>query len=143
MAIATRVGQVKSYVLREDRVAPESEQTVFQLRTLSARVKAMIEDSMVQGDMTAGEDGVATKMKIASPGTGSYTAVRYGVTGWSNLKDHEGNVVEPVFVDGDFGLKILSNDSMDRISGFIGELFGAVMRLNRLDDEAEGESGNG
>ena len=66
--------------------------------------------------------------------------LRYGLTGWKNLTDHSGAVVEPTFVAGDFGLKILSNDSMDLIGDFIGELFSAVMSLNRLTDD-DGQSG--
>ena len=74
------------YVLKAEREAPESEQTVFELGDLTERDRSEILDTMTAG-MDA--DGNVTDDKLA---TRVYRVVRCGLRGWRNLRDAEGEV---------------------------------------------------
>lgn len=135
MAIAVSIDRTQTYVLEQDRELPEHDQTVFELRTLTARAKTKILDTTTFG---RDEDGLGEAMPLL--GQSALIACSYGIAGWTNLRTADGTVVEPKFIGGGGRDRRLSDESMDAIAPFLLELSGAVTSMNNLDEEDEGKS---
>lgn len=85
MVIAIDPSKTFDYVLLCDRANPPEEQTVFQLRVLSARELAEIEDGAIRSDREG-------KLEYLS-GSQTIRILNYGLRGWRNFRDAAGNEV--------------------------------------------------
>jgi hypothetical protein len=132
MAIAHRRDQTKPFILKCDEQEPRERQTVFMLRSVSARAKAKMGDSMLKLESNVGSVQI---------GSGQYAAVQLGIAGWSNFKDVNGADVKPEFMSID-GVPALTDVSMDRIVQYIPELAQAVWEFNNLSEQDQGNSGS-
>ena len=133
--IASTTGKIIDYVLKEEIDKPESERTLFRLRTLSRKATAVIQDNLVGYDITG-------SVVACRPGTGALVACKLGIEGWSNMVDEDGNQVRPHFIKskGGVGLSILSPKSLDRLpQPVIDELGGKVMEINGLEGLSNAE----
>jgi len=85
MPIAIDPNKSWEYVLLVDRELPPEQQTVFELKALSARELATIEDGSVRSDREG-------KLEYLS-GTQTIRILELGVRGWRNFKDPAGTDV--------------------------------------------------
>lgn len=85
MPIAVDPNKSWDYVLLVDRMLPPEEQTVFNLRVLSARELAEIEDGAAKSDL-------AGNIEFRG-GTQTLRILSLGVTGWRNFRDAQGNEI--------------------------------------------------
>lgn len=121
MAIAVSVDQIKDFILEEDQKSPKEEQTVFKLRPLTARQRALVQDCS-----ELASDGVSIKMHV---GTIQLKTVEAGLVSWSNFKDAAGVEVK-------FGKNAMKN--MDRLPvQVITQLYAAITDLNTVGAEEE------
>jgi hypothetical protein len=130
--LATRVGQLVTYVPRADRGLPADLQTRFTLRSLPARLRMKVMDRCVGVDAEA-------QVELAEPGSGMYTACQYGIETWEGLRDEDGRDV-PCLKQNLGNHKMVTDASLDRIGGVIMEIGAEIMRQNRLDQEERGAS---
>ncbi len=82
MPIAVDPSKTWEYVLLADQELPPEQQTVFELKTLSARELAAIQDGATKGNV----DGT---LEFKS-GTQTLRILDLGVSGWRNFRDAQG-----------------------------------------------------
>lgn len=130
--IGERVGQVVEWVHPGDRELPAHEQTVFLLRTLSAKTMMAIMDVGIR----LGENGMPA---LGSLGTAAYQACKHGIAGWRNLRDREGNEI-PCRTQRLGRESVVSDDSLDCIRSVVQDVGAAIFNLNMLDGADRGNS---
>lgn len=121
MAIALTLKQ-KEYVLETDRELPAEEQTKFFIKPLSARQNAQIQDGM---RFNKTENGAT----IENIGTHTLEILKYGLVGWENFNDADGNPI-----------KFTKNmdENIDKLCvEYRYELSGAIMELSNLGPAKE------
>lgn len=107
MPIALDPKATFKYVLEDDRKVEESERTTFTLRGLTVGEEARVADSMISS--VPGEDELSYRS-----GTHQLTVLRYGLRGWENFNDAEGNSVPFEITRGN--PKHITDDCLDRLS---------------------------
>lgn len=106
MPIALDPKSTFPFVLKEDRELPEEQRTVFQLRGLTVSEEAQVSDSMLMAH--SGSDEVAFRA-----GTHQLTVLRYGLKGWENFLDAEGQPVEFETTKGH--PRVVTDELLDRL----------------------------
>lgn len=81
-------GSTRRYVLKAERGLPEEKQSVFLLRPLTLRESSHLED------MAVGIGGSGNSEVTINSGSVRIQALRYGLAGWENVVDGNGNAVE-------------------------------------------------
>ena len=132
--IATRIGHTERYVLKCDRHLPESEQTVFVLKVLTADGRAAVTDALVGTD----EDS----NPVARPGTGLLAACRRGIDSVERLRDSSGEEVA-VKHTLDVTTRVVTREGLDLIASAISEVGTRVLKLNRLDEDGDDKDSAG
>jgi hypothetical protein len=114
MAIALTRKQI-TFILEEDKEQDESLQTKFSIKPLSAKQYAAVQDSM---HFTGkGEDAT-----ITNSGAYALEVLKYGLTGWSNFKNEDGQEVKFNTRNIEESLDYLSVSNRYEISAAIMEL---------------------
>lgn len=112
------------YILESERQLDKSQQTIFKIKPLSAKQYAKIQDSM---RFHRKEDG---EQNIENLGTYTYEVLIYGLAGWENFLDQEGNQVKFNSKSYDENIDCLPLDIRF-------ELANAIMELSILGGEKE------
>ena len=127
MARALNPTENFEYVLEEQRHLPPGEWTVFELKVLTARELAKVEDSFaaLQGD---------TGEVLIKSGSQVLKILELGLRGWDNLKDESGAEVP-------FRWRVpntqIHHENLDRLyPAWRRELANAITEINRFDEEA-------
>jgi hypothetical protein len=107
MAIAINPDDERVYILREDRGLPKDEQTMFFLRTLTARDYYRLKDGALE--VRAPIRNASETRTVFHTGTQEQEILLKGLVRWENLKDGHGNeLTYPDGRDSDAKLKALS-----------------------------------
>jgi hypothetical protein len=106
MPIALDPKSTFEYVLVDDRELPKEQQTTFELRGLTVSEEASVTDSMILAH------GGVEEMSVRA-GTHALTVLRYGLRGWRNFHDADGNAVE--FETGRGHPKQVTDACLDRL----------------------------
>lgn len=130
--LATRVGQLVTYVPKADRDLPPDQQTRLTLKSLPARLRMKVMDASIRVD-------VDSHVGSVEPAGGTYIACQYGIETWEGLRDEHGREV-PCLKRNLGTHTIVTDESLDRIGGIIMEVGTEIMKLNRLDQEERGAS---
>jgi hypothetical protein len=130
---ATREYQSKE--LDDNYGTPEA--VVFKLGTLSSRVLVLLRDSATKFVPDPNDMTNVTAQFL--PNHSSFETVRYGLKGWTNFRDHEGNDIPFKTVTrtvAGLSMDAVDNDTMDVIPiDLIRELAEEITRDNVLDEE--------
>ncbi|MFH0907798.1 MAG: hypothetical protein V1929_03420 [bacterium] len=133
MAIAYDPDNFFDYVLERERKLPPDEQTIWHLKTLSAREMAAVENSW-QHKVSADEEtpkGKNVSMNM-NRGTMIVELLRRGLCGWDNLLDRKGKPV--AFIPGEKG-GFCNAKNIDRVDPTDRhELAGAIEAGGKLDE---------
>lgn len=131
MAIAVDPARTFDYVLQCDRELPKEQQTVFQLKVLTAKELAQIEDNAVVIDK---EEKIAV-----NSGSTVLKTLRVGLQAWENFKDANGN---PVMFQRKAG--IVCYENFDRLRPeWRRELANAITEQTRLTEDQVKNSESG
>ena len=107
MAIAINPDDERVYILKDDRKLPKDEQTMFYLRTLTARDYYRLKDGALE--VRAPIRNASETRTVFHTGTQEQEILLKGLIRWENLKDARGNeLVYPDGRDNDARLKALS-----------------------------------
>jgi len=116
--IAISPKEVREYILENERGSESP--TIFKLRPLSLRETIEIEDLI----------GNSLEASGYPVGTFNYRVIRYGLCGWSNLKDQEGQEV-PFITDPNGRV---SDKSLERLPTAVRtELANAIWTMSNID----------
>jgi len=96
MAIAINPDDERVYILKEDRALPKDEQTLFFLRTLTARDYYRLKDGALE--VRAPIRNASETRTVFHTGTQEQEILLKGLLRWENLKDARGN--EMTYPDG-------------------------------------------
>jgi hypothetical protein len=112
------------YILDQDKELDKLEQTIFNIKPLSAKQYAKIQDTMKLSRADNGETN------IENIGSYTYDVLVYGLEGWSNFKDETGNQVK------------FNSKSIESSIDYLGvemryELANAIMQLSVLGGDKE------
>lgn len=91
----------KEYILESERNLSSTEQTIFQIKPLSAKQYSIVSDIM---RITSNENG---KTDIQNSGKYTYETLKCGLVGWSNMKNESGNEIQFNKKDLDSNLDLL------------------------------------
>lgn len=126
------VGDAKRGSLKEG-----AEPSVFTLGTLTARVQVFLRDQATR--FKPDPDNQDKVVAEFSPNASAYETVRFGLKGWSNFADDEGNDLVLTFVKKVLGGReydIVSEESMDLLhADVIRELSEELSKVNNLSEE--------
>ena len=129
MPIALDPRATFEYVLECDRMLPEEERTVFELRGLTVAEEARVADAMITS--TPGAD----ELNFRS-GTHQLTVRRAGLKDWRSFQDSEGNDIP--FPTGKGHPRHVTDEGLDRLlPAWRQELVNAIMERGGAT-EAEG-----
>ncbi len=80
-------------------VSPSDQEpaTVWKLGTLDSRIMGFIEDSVTKLEISAGRKGSDQAEPVFRTGTRRWLLVKYGLRGWTNLLDANGQPVAETF----------------------------------------------
>jgi hypothetical protein len=107
MAIAINPDDERVYILKEDRALPKDEQTLFFLRTLTARDYYRLKDGAME--VRAPIRNAMETRTVFHSGTQEQEIMLKGLIRWENLKDGHGNVLSyPDGNDSNAKLKAMS-----------------------------------
>jgi hypothetical protein len=130
MPIALDPKATFEYILEDDRKLPEEDRTVFKLRGLTVSEEARVADSMISS--VPGQEELSFRS-----GTHQLTVLRFGLRGWSNFKDSEGNEVP--FELNSRHPRHITDEALDRLlPKYRTELVNAIMERGTVT-ESEGE----
>lgn len=80
----------RDYVVTDERKLPTKQQTVFKLKTLSAREIAELEDILYSRETVVRDEGaVISEALTRKTGTYSLRALQMGLIGWENFLGHQ------------------------------------------------------
>ena len=127
MPIALDPKATFSYILEDDRNAPEGEATVFELRGLSVAEEARVADSMISS--IPGQEELAFRS-----GTHQLTVLRAGLRGWENFLSAEGNAIPFERTKGN--PRHVTDDCLDRLSSrHRTELVGGILERGSVTEQ--------
>lgn len=133
--IALSKNKTVPYVLDDNRGDEPDDQVVWKLRALPFAVRREIM-STVALDVAQGQD---TSARIDT-GRRYERAVRWGLDGWENLTDGNGNEITATRGPKRYGIEPLSDESLALIpDDYIIELGDAIIRLSASDAETVGK----
>jgi hypothetical protein len=130
MPIALDPKATFTYVLEDDRSSEPDARTTFTLRGLTVGEEARVADSMISS--VPGEDELSYRS-----GTHQLTVLRFGLRGWTQFNDGEGNEVR--FDMTRSHPKHITDECLDRLSAqHRQELTSAILDRGAVSKE-EGE----
>lgn len=141
------LNETREYILKQEQEKlaqnPSYQPTVFKLGILDTALSTELMDSMTafqRNDKSPDDDGTITvhyakrRMQV----------VRFGVKGWTNLVDKQGNPVEPKFKNHQVAKGLqrmgLTDESLNVIKPWIKELAGKIESDNSFLENDEKNS---
>ena len=138
MIIALDINEVRPYTLESDTTEPK---TVFQVGVLDGVLLSAIEDSQTQFGVSNTGDKGSPDISVNLHGK-NVEAVKFGLKGWENFKDKNGNDV--LFTTQNYtvprvGVRAgVSRDSLSRLNkDVIAELATEILKASSFDKEQE------
>ena len=139
MVKAVDIDAVRNYVCKEDRALPEEEQTVFKIGVLNSLTMAEISKMDVEFDPGSKEQKV--RANIAGR---DLDYVRYGLKGWENFKNAQGDEIKAIFntiSKGGRSAQVLHDNCLEQIPPrIIRELSLVILKENNLSEDEEKNS---
>ena len=135
--VAYRLNYDESFLTLHEDVEP----TVFELRHLPHREANKIKDMFTKFSVPTGTDDPNDRAETSvSMNTAYSEACRWGVVGWTGVRDKDGNEVKTKThrrSSGSKSLEVLSDDSLAQLNawGVAGELGRLLISLTDLDED--------
>lgn len=143
MAFQIRSGEQKDHVSKKD--PDSSNPTVWTLGTLDLRTRTYIQDETATFEISSDKstDRAGVKLRI---GERNLLIVRFGLKGWKNLKDAQGQEIpfeqEPFDLDGKSHLLVHRRRIEQLPYELIEELAAEILSLNTLTEPDRKNSGS-